>query len=226
MANGKPREKKPESKLDTPATDVAFWVIVLLAAFVLLGQFIEAPTAWLERMAEYFANFQRESGGSTMNALIIFFSVVNAGLLALVVIIQKKRGEITQPELSSHTPEKAISPKKIIREQWTHIQELAQSNSPSDWNMAILRADALLDEALMMMGYEGLTIADRLKIVDSTRLPSLDRVWSAHRLRNIIAHEPLEQHSKDSITQALRSYEQAFRDLGMMEKQTPAESPI
>ena len=74
----------------------------------------------------------------------------------------------------------------------------------------------IVDDVLQDLRYEGPTLADRLRIVDPTKLPSLERIWSSHRLRNIIAHEPLEQHPRETIIEALRAYEQGFRDLGFL----------
>jgi len=65
----------------------------------------------------------------------------------------------------------------------------------------------------------------RLKIVDPTTLPSLDEVWSAHRLRNMIAHDPLEQHTRETIMAALRSYKRALKDLGLLEETAPSSPP-
>ena len=96
--------------------------------------------------------------------------------------------------------------------------DLMNSTNPSDWNMAVLRADALLDEILIKLGYEGETMADRLKIVNSRQIPSLERVWAAHRLRNNIAHDPLEQNTREIIVYAVKAYEQALTELGMMKK--------
>ena len=102
---------------------------------------------------------------------------------------------------------------------WDGIRDLANSGNPSDWNMAVLRADALLDDILSRQGYDGITMAERLKVVDPVKLPSLDRLWSAHRLRNMIAHDPLEQHTKETIIHALRSYEVALKELGMLREE-------
>ena len=113
---------------------------------------------------------------------------------------------------SAHT----IPLEKETAAHWEEIKTLADSGNPSDWNMAILRADALLDDILAHRGYEGVTIAERLKIVDPAALPSLDRLWSAHRLRNMIAHDPLQQHTRETIMHALNSYEAAFKDLGVI----------
>ncbi len=109
------------------------------------------------------------------------------------------------------------TPKEAIRGQWEQIRALANSQTASEWNMAILRADALLDSILQDLGYEGEDFAARLKTVDPTRLTSREDVWSAHRLRNMIAHEPSEQHPRDQVVYALRAYEQALKELDMME---------
>jgi len=47
-------------------------------------------------------------------------------------------------------------------------------------------------------------------------MPSLDRVWSAHRLRNAIAHDPMTEHTKEIIINALRAYQDALREMGVM----------
>ena len=82
--------------------------------------------------------------------------------------------------------------------------------------MAIIRADSLLDDALMHLGYDGETMGDRLKIMDPIQMPSLDRVWAAHRLRNIIVHDPMIVHTKEAVVNALRAYQDAFRELKLL----------
>lgn len=147
----------------------------------------------------------------------IFFGILNVALLTAMVLIIKRYNnlrnrEIPQKEMVSHM----ISPEQEFQENWQDIQALMVSNNPSDWNMAILRADAELDDLLSHLGYEGETIAERLKIVDPTKLRSMDRVWSAHRLRNTIAHDPLQQYTREMLVHAVQSYEVAFKELGVL----------
>lgn len=154
-------------------------------------------------------------------ALTIVFSLFNLGLIVGIIIIIRRFHRLFR-EMPKAAPAPELmpdTPKEEVRDSWELIRELANSQNPSDWNSAVLRADALLNDVLADLGYEGETFADRLKIADPMILKSIDRVWSAHRLRNMIAHEPLEQHSRETILEALRSYEQALRELGMMEEQ-------
>ena len=153
--------------------------------------------------------------------------MISIGLIGFIISVlqrffalrEKERKDLLFPqgEGSSHI----IPLEKETAANWQEIKALADSGNPSDWNMAVLRADALLETVLQQRGYEGETIAERLKIVDPSALPSLDRLWSAHRLRNMIAHDPLEQHTKETIIQALRSYEAALKDLKVLDEEKP-----
>ena len=155
----------------------------------------------------------------TAEIIAIMFSL---GLIGFIISVlqrffalrKKERNDLLFPQGEGYPH--IIPLEKETAANWQEIKALADSGNPSDWNMAVLRADALLEDVLAHRGYEGETIAERLKIVDSSALPSLDRLWSAHRLRNMIAHDPLEQHTKETIIQALRSYEAALKDLKVL----------
>lgn len=75
----------------------------------------------------------------------------------------------------------------------------------------ILEADAILDRALQIAGFQG-SMGDKLKAA-GPRLPNLDAVWSAHKLRNRIAHEPGTRVSEDDAQRALKAFEKAMRSL-------------
>ena len=78
-------------------------------------------------------------------------------------------------------------------------------------NQGVMDADKLLDYALKCYGYEG-TLGDKLKIAKS-RFSDLNGVWSAHKLRNTLAHE-LVKVSKEDGRRALKQFKQALNDLG------------
>ena len=149
----------------------------------------------------------------------IVFSLINlAGIIFLIRLLQiyarMKHETLALETAATHI----VSPKEEVKNNWLRIQELMVSTNPSDWNMAVLHADSLLDEVLIRFGYQGESMADRLKIVDPHQMPSLDRIWSAHRLRNSIAHDPGLQNTRETIEYAIKTYEQALKELGLMEK--------
>lgn len=209
--------EKQDDKLAIVSTEITVAVVALLIALALFETFIDSVLQWyLELVARIYSG----DWESVRSTLAIMFSIINAALILFIAWVLWRRHQLEQHTTRHGTTAEisAVSPKEEVKESWEHIRALANSAHPSDWNMAIIRADALLDDALMHLGYEGETIAERLKIVDPTKLKSIDRVWSAHNVRNMIAHDPNAQHTKETIMHTLRSYEKALLELGMLEK--------
>ena len=214
-----PRTPPPAPSGGKSADSMIVDIIVAVVVFLLIVGFLRS--------------FFTSAMGSYVNVITRFYSVnwklwyiiaaILAGVFDIVLLFfgfsiikrfNKLRAEVPPEEVVSHM----ISPEQEFQENWQEIRELTASANASDWNMAILRADAQLDELLNNLGYEGDTIAERLKIVDPTKLKSMDRIWSAHRLRNTIAHDPLQQYTREMVTHALDSYQLAFKDLGFLEE--------
>jgi len=94
-----------------------------------------------------------------------------------------------------------------IRAHWVLIID-SFSHSPEH---AILDADKLLSYALGCKGAVG-SLGERLKRYGRL-FSDLDSVWSAHKLRNRIAHE-LDGVSKGECKVALKNFKRALNDLG------------
>ena len=93
--------------------------------------------------------------------------------------------------------------------KWNEVEKHIASMNSSDWRMAILEADIMLYEMLDQMGYDGETVADKLKQIESSDFSTLDLAWRAHKVRNVIAHEG---------TSYALSYEQARDTIDMYRK--------
>ena len=205
--------------------DIAAAVMGILILLALLTSFVRhfsdiggAFSGWLES----------SHLGALPTVIMVVFILFDAALLGFIIFTMQRYARLIDPRPTRITTVEQINPTQEIQESWKNIESLIQGQSPSDWNMAILRADALLDNTLQDTGYAGETMADRLKIVDPTHLPSLDQVWSAHRLRNAIAHNPTDQHTHETIVSAIAGYRAAFQDLGFMITQpaAPENLPI
>ncbi len=154
--------------------------------------------------------------GSFLRIVKYIFIFADILLFTWLIIAIRGFARLNRVIIKKEAPAQIPLPQDEVKPQWEGIMQLVASTHPSDWNMALLRADALLEDVLMHLGYEGATLAERLKIVDPTKLPSMERIWSAHRVRNMIAHDPVQEHTRETITHAIASYEQALKELGMM----------
>ena len=210
-----PTDDDAKTKLSAITADMTVAIVILLVAIAIFGSYFNQILNWYKELVEWFYSFGWDR---IIWTLFIVFGILDLILFIFIIWTVKRFQKLFHTIPAGEKTIHVVTPKEEVRENWQHIRELANSANPSDWNMAILRADALLDDILKHLGYEGETMAERLKIIDTTKLPSLDKIWSAHHLRNMIAHDPLEQHTKETIIHALRSYEQALKELGMTEE--------
>lgn len=100
-----------------------------------------------------------------------------------------------------------------FRVEWLKIMNSLDGKNPSTFEFALINADKLLDKALKDLDIQGITMAERLKFAGS-RFSNKNNVWSAHKLRNHIAHDHDYQLKIVHARRALAFYKRALRDLG------------
>jgi hypothetical protein len=108
-------------------------------------------------------------------------------------------------------------PREIVAKPWLEIQEKMASSSPADWSIAVIQADAIMDQLLKASGYIGDTMGDRLKQVNTAELNAIDDIWRAHKLRNRLAHGTGGALTRREAEEAIRGYERAFRELNYID---------
>lgn len=208
-----------ERHLTNISVDLTVAIVAVMVLFAFLGVYLDAVLDWV---AAFFDWLVDPTFGSTYYILVTVFTILNIILLGFVIFVLRRHARLDKVFPPDVPPVVHVVPlTEVSQEVWEEIRRLANSSNPSDWNMAVIRADGLLDEALKNLGYEGETVADRLRIADPTSIPSLDRVWTAHRLRNTIVHGPMQEHPRETIVQVLRSYEQGLKELGVLGEEKP-----
>mgnify|MGYP001560337156 CR=1 FL=1 len=96
--------------------------------------------------------------------------------------------------------------------RWLAVERLLDSNNESDWKLAIIEADKMLDELLVVLGYQGASLGDRLLAVEKGDMLSLDEAWEAHKYRNRIAHETGMQVTEREAKRIVGLYGKVFRE--------------
>ena len=99
--------------------------------------------------------------------------------------------------------------------RWMAIKSHFQSDNPSDWRVAIIDADSMLEDLLVRLGYSGDTFADKLKSVKKENFPWLQTAWDVHLVRNKVAHEGSNMYlNQRDIQYIFRDYERIFTETG------------
>jgi len=209
-------------KLTSTGTDVTVAVVIFLVLLAIFGAYLQAVGDIYRTFIDWW---YAKDWGTFFTVVAIIFSILDAILIWFVIFTIRRHARLDElfPEEESLVVH-VVPLDKEVRSVWVEIQHLVNSINPSDWNMAIIRADGLFDDVLKRLGNEGESMADRLKIIDPNKLPSFERIWSAHRLRNTIVHGPLQEHARETISHAIRSYELGLIELGALKMVvTPSE---
>lgn len=96
---------------------------------------------------------------------------------------------------------------------WLGIEQQLKRNDDSSFYLTILNADKLLDQALRERGFKGETMGERMKSAKGL-WTNANQVWSAHKVRNRIAHETNVRVSFDETRRALAAFKQGLKDVG------------
>ena len=102
------------------------------------------------------------------------------------------------------------------RARWDVIKAHLDSNRETDWKIAVIEADKLVDEAFGRAGFPGATFGDVLMNIAPGNLVSLDGVWWAHKVRNRLAHETDYFLRYTEARQAIAYYEAALHELRLL----------
>ncbi len=97
--------------------------------------------------------------------------------------------------------------------KWLAIENGLERNNPASWQLAVLNADKLLDQALRERRFKGATMGERMKSAQKTwKHPN--HVWTAHKIRNQLAHETDAKVSYEIASRSLAAFKQGLKDLG------------
>jgi hypothetical protein len=148
--------------------------------------------------------------------IVLSFPVSLILLIGIVVsvermkLIRKKERAIYGEALSSKAGAKG-SPETTNR--WRKIVALADSDNQNDWKQAIIDADSILDDMLSKMNYHGDDLGSKLRGATKADFKTLDQAWSAHKVRNDIAHEGSNfMLSKHEAKRIVNLYKQVFEE--------------
>lgn len=146
-----------------------------------------------------------------MEYLTLVFGVIFA------IVIYKIRSSIkeqtTELKAEINPPAPAVS---AFGNRWSEIKKHANSFIESDWKLAVIEADKFVDDALKTGGYPGESMGERLMLIQPGQLLSLQTLWDAHKLRNLLVHSPYYQMTHRQAIVAVEALEETLKELGAL----------
>lgn len=169
--------------------------------------------------------FPPEGGGAVASLLASVLSVVKtiATIVSMIALLIAVYSYFKIQDLVAEEKRKLglvlnwSTERKQKNVRWERVEKYMLSSNPSDWKIALLEADNMLDEIVERMGYKGTTLGERMKTIEASDFPYLDETWQAHKLRNAIAHKGTDYPlTKSEADQAINTYHRVFKEFGYL----------
>ena len=165
---------------------------------------------------------------SLYNATIFFLAFFFLTIIAYATIrlfeIRAKERRHLEHEIAEYAQlMKEMEKKKAEGEEvsknprWLKTLSYLFSQHGSDWKLAVIEADSMLEELMNELGFAGETLGEKLKSARQENFRELTQAWEAHTLRNRIAHEGASfELSQREAKRAISLYEDIFRAYGFI----------
>lgn len=209
--------KKEEPKRDLFA-DGAFYFLCALVVVALLNRAIHYFNSWRAGSSHsYFGDMTLFFINNVWPIFKIFgLVVVVLSTLGIANFLGKLRKIIEEENEIYGSHADGIKDGEVPQMQnakWDRVISHINSPNQSDWKLAIMEADIMLDDLLKASGYHGDSIGEKLKGVEKSDFLTLDAAWEAHKIRNRIAHDGADFDLNERIAkQTVAQFESVFRE--------------
>jgi hypothetical protein len=194
-------------KVDTPTlnfdylftwvVDIINWIFSIVKPII---DFLIDPKTW------------STLGSISVIASFVFLIIIIFSIVRLLEIQIDEKKELKHK--IKETLEKDREKLSKENPKWSLILKMVESPNESDWRMAILEADAFMEDSLKEKGLAGNTVSELLEDARSNGYLSIQGAWDSHILRNKIAHEGTDfPVTQVEARRAIRLYQDFFEEL-------------
>ena len=165
-------------------------IFVFIGAFLIVGALITGVLSSFSESGSWRVIFddafeEIDEFYDSFKVLSVLLSVI---FMCIIAYFVRQINELRASEQAMLYPEKKESKVEVLNKNWQRVIDHIDSPNESDWKLAIIEADILLNEMLESMGYHGDTISEKLKQIEKSDFNTIDKAWEAHKVRNQIAH--------------------------------------
>jgi hypothetical protein len=147
-------------------------------------------------------------------ARVISYSISIILIFSMIILMSRSRAIWWVAE-SIDSFKKAKLPEKM-KKDWEKINDRLEKNDEASLKLAVIEADAMLDEVLKRMGLEGGDMGGRLEQLGSQQLKSYESIVEAHRLRDLIVRQKDIIVTNEQAKKAVEEYGEALKELEVL----------
>lgn len=138
-------------------------------------------------------------------ALILFIDIV------LLVIQRGFSSNLRTSILGTDMPVEFTTKKDKLRKRWGDVKKRLEAEKESEYKVAVIEADAIIDDLIKRMGYAGGNLGERLAAVPIGQLENISDMAEAHEIRNKIVLDGSFEISREEAKKTLEKFESLLR---------------
>ncbi|KPJ71550.1 hypothetical protein AMJ50_01500 [Parcubacteria bacterium DG_74_3] len=99
------------------------------------------------------------------------------------------------------------------KRKWRKITNRLNTGLESEYKLAVIEAEKMLNEALEKMGYPEQSLGEKLDKLTKDTLPNISQVREANKIQNNVVRDPDYRLTLEQAKSVVLTYEQALHEL-------------
>ncbi|MFA5962314.1 MAG: hypothetical protein WC848_06545 [Parcubacteria group bacterium] len=154
------------------------------------------------------------STSMTFAAIKLFLEVYVIVMFVDLVLMLKQRGlgaDIRDTLVGMNIPSEFGNRKNKLRAKWAKVRVRLESKNESEYKVAIIEADNIIDNLVARMNYKGTNLTERLDSITPGQIENIEDLRKAHEIRNRIIHDETFVLTKAEAEKIFGYYEDFLR---------------
>jgi len=154
-----------------------------------------------------FLKFYDSPGFFVIKFILGIYAIVIVADIILLLVKRGMGGNIREAIVGMNIPRELTTKKIKMKARWNEVVTRLKSANESEYKVAIIEADNIIDDLIRNMGYPGDNMGERLNNIPEGQLESMEELKRAHEIRNRIIHEENFQVNREYAKEILKKYE-------------------
>lgn len=128
----------------------------------------------------------------TFSLIKLFLEIYVLVMFIDLIFLLKQRGlgaDIRDTFVGMNIPPELGNQKNKLRVKWAKVKSKLESKNESDYKVAIIEADNIIDDLIARMNYKGENMGERLDNITPGQIENIEDLRKAHEVRNRIIHD-------------------------------------
>ncbi len=150
----------------------------------------------------------------TFSVIKLFLEVYVIVMFIDLGLLLKQRGIMTDMRdtlVGMNIPSELAYNKGKLRVKWAKVKKKLDSKNESDYKVAIIEADKIIDDLIARMNYKGENMTERLDNITPGQIENVEDLRKAHEIRNRIIHDENFVLTEEEARKTFDYYEDFLR---------------